>query len=161
MRAGSSKHGYTHVCPDCGGKKSFVSKRCYACFLNTKGKPVYHPDTGYAKHFCPECGSLMSPSARSCRSCMAERFRYRTLSTHRDKEGYVLVRVDDERKWVLEHHLKAEAALGRRMRKDEVVHHINFDKGDNRNTNLIICTRAYHHRLHNRMAYLYAKEHFC
>lgn len=59
-----------------------------------------------------------------------------------------------------EHVIKAEAALGRALKKGEVVHHINGIKADNRNENLLICTAHYHKQLHHRMAQLYQKEHF-
>jgi len=50
-----------------------------------------------------------------------------------------------------EHRLIAEQTLGRLLKRDEVVHHINEDRKDNRNANLLICTRGYHTFLHNRM----------
>jgi hypothetical protein len=49
----------------------------------------------------------------------------------------------------LEHHLVVEEALGRLLRPDEMVHHINHDKLDNRLENLQIMTRSEHTRLHN------------
>lgn len=73
-------------------------------------------------------------------------------------EGYVCLHLRGKR--VLEHRLVAELALGRKLRRTEVVHHINGDKTDNRNCNLLICTMAYHRWLENKMANLYKKEHF-
>jgi hypothetical protein len=71
--------------------------------------------------------------------------------------GYIQTRVGG--KYRYEHALVAEKALGRPLKRGEVVHHINCDPADNRNTNLLICTNGYHRWLHEKMARAYAQEH--
>jgi hypothetical protein len=56
--------------------------------------------------------------------------------------------------YVQEHRLIAEETLGRYLRRNEIVHHINGDGLDNRNCNLLICTISYHTWLHHRLGTL-------
>jgi DNA-binding CsgD family transcriptional regulator len=65
-----------------------------------------------------------------------------------DKDGYIRVLGDGNRK--LQHRIIAESVLGRPLRNHEVVHHINGDKKDNRNKNLLICLDSYHRIIHAR-----------
>ena len=55
----------------------------------------------------------------------------------------------DSKKFVLEHKLIAEWTAGRSLTEDEVVHHINYIKNDNRPENLKIMSRGEHTTLHN------------
>ena len=54
-------------------------------------------------------------------------------------------------KTVYMHKLIAEKALGKPLPRGSVVHHIDSDKRNNANNNLVICQdTAYHHLLHRR-----------
>lgn len=68
-----------------------------------------------------------------------------------DTQGYVVLFINGERR--LEHIVKAEKALGRKLPRGAVVHHMNKIPHDNDTPlNLVICPdQAYHLLLHRRM----------
>lgn len=75
--------------------------------------------------------------------------------TNRHKKGAAIVRANG---YVYrsgrnrnEHVLIAEKALGRPIPRGVVVHHIDENKRNNANSNLLICTREYHNMIHARM----------
>ena len=53
------------------------------------------------------------------------------------------------RGYVYEHQLVAEMMLGRYLKENEVVHHIDFNKTNNESSNLIVLTNSEHVKLHH------------
>lgn len=74
------------------------------------------------------------------------------------QDGYVFIKSGSGYKQ--EHRIVAGKALGRPLKKNEHIHHINGDRRDNRNCNLLICDIGYHIWLHKRMSQLYQQEYF-
>jgi len=67
----------------------------------------------------------------------------RVASVH---EGYVFIWHEGERR--REHQVVAEAMIGRPLRPDEEVHHVNEIRSDNAPENLQVLTKSEHMRLH-------------
>lgn len=67
-------------------------------------------------------------------------------SKNTDRHGYVRVKVmQGKGRWELEHILVMERIIGRTLRPEEVVHHINGDRQDNSEGNLYLCRDRKHH----------------
>jgi hypothetical protein len=66
-----------------------------------------------------------------------------------NEAGYVLIKV--ENKWVLEHVFVVSQFLGRELTKDEIVHHIDFDKTNNQIENLALFTKKQHSHFHRQI----------
>ncbi len=72
--------------------------------------------------------------------------------------GYVMIRLNNT--YVLEHRHVMEMHLGRALADDEVVHHKNGDKSDNRLENLEILTPSEHMSLHATLT-RWSRRHLC
>lgn len=65
-------------------------------------------------------------------------------NTYIDKDGYVILKKENER----EHRYIAKKILGRDLKHNEVVHHINGKRADNKIENLCVMDRQKHEMIH-------------
>ncbi len=69
---------------------------------------------------------------------------------HINQDGYRVINDGDKKK--PEHILIAERAIGGPLPPGAVVHHVDENRANNANDNLVVCpSRAYHNLLHQRM----------
>jgi len=71
--------------------------------------------------------------------------------------GYLMVMIDTN-KYIREHRLVMSNFLGRPLRKDEHIHHINGDKLDNRIENLQLVSSSEHGKIHQPKGSLFGQN---
>lgn len=71
------------------------------------------------------------------------------ISDEEYKSPYRKIKVCGEN--IDEHRYIMETHLGRKLKRNEVVHHINGNKFDNRIENLTVMSRSEHSKLHNQI----------
>lgn len=155
------KTGHYEPCGECGtdvwrqnhqkGKAAFCSVPCKNAWQSRFR----------VSRTCPLCGSIFdtSPSQERIycsRACMgAAKYRRPLDRLHNgkpavlDNYGYVRIFVPGHPAatrtgWIFEHRWVVEQALGRYLRRDENVHHVNHIRDDNRPENLQLLSHSAH-----------------
>lgn len=130
--------------------------------------PWKDKEYGRAKHYrlrrrthneCRDCATPITDGAMRCQPC--DRKIGHGANTDGIKfhsSGRVLIEYDG--KWQYRSRVIVSDRLGRPLKPNEMVHHINGNFQDDRPKNLLISTNGYHRDLHNKMASLYMQEHF-
>lgn len=142
----------TRVCERCGKeftqRSDYKSKFCgYECYW--KSMEVDHSTK------CPICGKVFDKREKQkycSRVCQGIAKRGKphpsTGGISKNREGYVRVYVDG--KYVMQHRLVMEQALGRKLQKDEIVHHKDHDKENNSIENLELMSVREHTGMHSK-----------
>lgn len=116
---------------------------------------------------CAQCGKPFTHTDRRQKCCTYEcsvarragtnHYRWSNRAPRINFYGYRFVYAPDHRSagsdgYAREHTIVAERMIGRSLTADEVVHHVNGVKHDNRPENLQVLTRSEHSSLHQANA---------
>lgn len=135
---------YIFVCDYCGAEferdTNYQSTRLNNCY----------------KHFCKKCKSKSSSVGHKNQKAKLDKL---IGEKKIDSVGYVVIRMSADvpypgkrsgknYAYVREHTKIMQDHVGRRLEKDEVVHHIDGDKTNNSIENLDLCTKQQHNKCH-------------
>lgn len=105
------------------------------------------------KHFCSKCDSY-ALGGKIASEIRTEKYNNLIGKTNKYNRGYVEIYVKGthehrpDENWIREHIIVMENHIGRKLKKGEVVHHIDGDKHNNNISNLDLCTIEEHNNCH-------------
>ena len=116
-----------------------------------------HPRLGKKGELCPVYGRKISAETREkLKPIWKANADKQRIYRKKHSSGYILVYCPnhpsaDRSGYVLEHRLVMEKALGRTLKTDEYIHHINGDKTDNDIKTLSLTNMSEHAKIHMEM----------
>jgi hypothetical protein len=112
--------------------RKFIFSKCEKCgemrwVICKNDKPLYK--------FCQKCSVLFGENHPLWKG-----------GKHTDKDGYIRINLEKGKR-EFEHRLVAQNILGRKLKKNEIVHHIDWDKHNNVPENLFVCNPSFHKKM--------------
>jgi len=132
------------------GKGKYCSKKCYYLTLQGNGffKNKKHSLETKTKISKIHKGNHHSPKTEFKKGQCSGSKNYRWKGgIYIDKDGYKRLKVG--KRYILEHRLVMEKHIDRLLNPSEMVHHIDNNIRNNHITNLLICTRSEHRKIHS------------
>ena len=128
------RHALSRNCQRCGGE-----------YVLSPSQYGHRAARGYCSKHCEGDARIARPLDR----------QHNGRCARLDRHGYVLIYEPAHPKaigggWIFEHRHVVEQRIGRQLRSDEQVHHLNGDKSDNRSKNLEVLTPRAHARITGR-----------
>lgn len=133
-------------------QKYFIQTKCIGC-----GKKIFREPYRIKRcknNFCSKIckGIYMS-------NCPAEESPHWKNGYNKTTQGYIQLN-GKKFKRILEHRFIMQEKIKRKLRRNEIVHHKNNNKEDNRIENLEIITRSNHTKLHWKLRLLKKQNKF-
>lgn len=120
-----------------------IDRKCIVCGKEFKMHPCRLKEKGRGKYCSRECFKF----DQGKRFTMEGNPNWK--GGRKRHQGYVKIRVS-KGVYQFEHRLVMEKLIGRKLLKEEYVHHINGIKDDNRIENLVVCRGKEHVKKHNK-----------
>lgn len=127
-------------------------QQCRECWIKMDKKGSNCPNWKGGNPLCADCKIILNTRNRYVKRCW-KCFKKWNIQTGRKphnwkgfqmKSGYRTVYVSRKRPHVLEHRYVMEQHIGRQLKTEEIVHHLNGIKHDNRIENLTLTNRKEH-----------------
>ena len=129
------------------GRGKYCSVQCY--YISLKGKTFFkgkkHTKESKEKMSLARIGKRQSPATEFKKGNKPWNWRG---GIYFDKDGYKRIKTGN--KYILEHRLVVEKHLGRFLKHTEIIHHIDKNITNNHISNLLVCSRSEHRKLHLR-----------